>query len=193
MSVISVAIFILLCLGLVIFFYYQNQALKDKISQYMSQSYSPPPVSTEPISPASPSGSPLACTTEAKICPDGSSVGRTGPNCEFAACPASPVISNIKSGQKIVSPLSVKGTVPPGWMFEGTFPLKLLDSKGVVVAQGQAKENIPGSWQLNKETGFTATLTFDPPASGSGKIRLENDNPSGLPENNKKFELPISF
>jgi hypothetical protein len=27
------------------------------------------------------------CTTEAKICPDGSGVGRTGPNCEFAPCP----------------------------------------------------------------------------------------------------------
>lgn len=29
------------------------------------------------------------CTQEAKLCPDGSSVGRTGPNCEFAACPGS--------------------------------------------------------------------------------------------------------
>ena len=29
----------------------------------------------------------VACTMEAKICPDGSSVGRTGPNCEFTACP----------------------------------------------------------------------------------------------------------
>lgn len=28
-----------------------------------------------------------ACTLEAKQCPDGSYVGRTGPNCEFAACP----------------------------------------------------------------------------------------------------------
>ena len=28
-----------------------------------------------------------ACTQEAKVCPDGTSVGRTGPNCEFAACP----------------------------------------------------------------------------------------------------------
>ncbi|MBI5457781.1 PKD domain-containing protein [Candidatus Kaiserbacteria bacterium] len=28
-----------------------------------------------------------ACTMEAKICPDGTAVGRTGPNCEFAACP----------------------------------------------------------------------------------------------------------
>ncbi|SFE98323.1 hypothetical protein SAMN02745121_06366 [Nannocystis exedens] len=28
-----------------------------------------------------------ACTMEAKLCPDGSAVGRTGPNCEFAPCP----------------------------------------------------------------------------------------------------------
>lgn len=30
---------------------------------------------------------PIACTAEAKICPDGSSVGRTGPKCEFTKCP----------------------------------------------------------------------------------------------------------
>jgi len=29
----------------------------------------------------------VACTLEAMICPDGSSVGRTGPNCEFSPCP----------------------------------------------------------------------------------------------------------
>lgn len=32
---------------------------------------------------------PVACTMDAKICPDGSAVGRVGPDCEFAACPAS--------------------------------------------------------------------------------------------------------
>ncbi len=30
-----------------------------------------------------------ACTMEAKLCPDGSAVGRSGPNCEFAPCPTS--------------------------------------------------------------------------------------------------------
>ncbi|MFZ2804468.1 MAG: hypothetical protein WA001_04550 [Patescibacteria group bacterium] len=34
--------------------------------------------------------SPVACTLEAKICPDGSAVGRVGPSCEFAPCPATP-------------------------------------------------------------------------------------------------------
>ncbi len=30
----------------------------------------------------------LICTQEAKVCPDGSTVARTGPNCEFAPCPS---------------------------------------------------------------------------------------------------------
>jgi len=30
---------------------------------------------------------PTACTEEAMECPDGSSVGRAGPECEFEACP----------------------------------------------------------------------------------------------------------
>lgn len=29
----------------------------------------------------------IACTADAKLCPDGSAVGRVGPQCEFAACP----------------------------------------------------------------------------------------------------------
>ena len=33
------------------------------------------------------SNGPVACTEEAKICPDGSAVGRVGPHCEFSECP----------------------------------------------------------------------------------------------------------
>lgn len=32
-------------------------------------------------------GNGIACTQDAKICPDGSAVGRVPPNCEFAPCP----------------------------------------------------------------------------------------------------------
>lgn len=39
----------------------------------------------QPTPPEQPGG--VMCTTEAKICPDGTGVGRTGPNCEFAPCP----------------------------------------------------------------------------------------------------------
>ena len=37
--------------------------------------------------PLRPNPIPVACTQEAKQCPDGSYVSRTGPNCDFASCP----------------------------------------------------------------------------------------------------------
>lgn len=38
--------------------------------------------------PLTPSGSgQVACTQEAKLCPDGTAVGRSGPDCAFAPCP----------------------------------------------------------------------------------------------------------
>jgi len=44
------------------------------------------------------------CTMEAKLCPDGSYVGRTGPKCEFTACPSPSATSTILRtalGQKV--------------------------------------------------------------------------------------------
>lgn len=32
-------------------------------------------------------GGVVACTAEARVCPDGTAVGRTGENCEFEECP----------------------------------------------------------------------------------------------------------
>lgn len=43
-----------------------------------------------PIPAPVPKPGPVACTMEAKQCPDGSYVGRVGPNCEFVACPSPP-------------------------------------------------------------------------------------------------------
>lgn len=39
----------------------------------------------------------VACTLEAKICPDGSAVGRTGPDCDFSACPTVNTNSTVDS------------------------------------------------------------------------------------------------
>lgn len=47
----------------------------------------------------------VVCTQEVKICPDGSSVGRTGPACEFTACPTVQVKDETKASlnQKILN------------------------------------------------------------------------------------------
>jgi hypothetical protein len=49
------------------------------------------------------------CTQDAKLCPDGSYVGREGPNCEFAACP-----SEIQSEDETAA----KGNVETTWKVE---------------------------------------------------------------------------
>jgi hypothetical protein len=41
----------------------------------------------DPPAPIAPPPEGPICTKEAKQCPDGSYVGRTGPQCEFAPCP----------------------------------------------------------------------------------------------------------
>ncbi len=52
------------------------------------------------------------CTADAKMCPDGSFVGRSGPMCEFAQCPSSSTNKTV-FGQKIdlngvsITPLSL--------------------------------------------------------------------------------------
>ncbi len=103
-----------------------------------------------------------------------------------------PTIASPAAGSKIKSPLTITGVVPAGWMFEGVFPIKILDSNQKILVSGQAKEVMPGSWQSGNPVGFTATLTFKE-ASGSGILVLENDNPSGDPANSKTFEVPITF
>ncbi|EKD84788.1 MAG: hypothetical protein ACD_38C00161G0009 [uncultured bacterium] len=54
-------------------------------------------ISSSKLKPPS-SQAPQACTNEAMVCPDGSAVGRVGPNCEFAPCPAG------KTTDKIITP-----------------------------------------------------------------------------------------
>ncbi len=54
--------------------------------------------------PVYPRPSATACTMEAKICPDGSAVGRTGPNCEFSPCPTSVTTSTTQPSFSFPTP-----------------------------------------------------------------------------------------
>lgn len=70
---------------------------------------------TRPIIVGSPNiNQPIACTQEAKLCPDGSSVGRTGPQCQFAACPTvtAPGVKPLSSAQGISGTVLLGPTCP---------------------------------------------------------------------------------
>ena len=53
----------------------------------------------------------VVCTMEAKLCPDGSYVGRSGPKCEFAACPGGATSTGI-IGTVITASSTLSSTTP---------------------------------------------------------------------------------
>ena len=112
---------------------------------------------------------------------------------EYSENKEGPVVTVPGKHTKVTSPVIIKGTVPPGWMFEGVFPIKIVEYESGVLVQGLATEVIPGSWQSGQPVEFQASLDLPERAIGGGTIILENDNPSGLPENAKSFQIPILF
>lgn len=91
-----------------------------------------------------------ACTMEAKICPDGSAVGRTGPNCEFAACPKIKGLTYINDeyGFELILPESWKGYTTEKQIWEG----RIVDTgeqkySGPIVLIKNPKTTLEQMWQ----------------------------------------------
>ncbi len=91
----------------------------------------------------------------------------------------------------VVSPLSFFGQARGNWFFEGSFPAHVEDGKGNVFGGGTAKAN--GEWATDALVSFSGTIVFSAPDMERGVLVFEKDNPSGLPENAARFEVPIRF
>lgn len=98
-----------------------------------------------------------------------------------------------KLNSEISSPLEVLGTVNGnGWIgFEGQVgTIKLIDNEGKELAFGILQAT--GDW-MKSSINFKATLEFISLYEGEGKLIFINENPSGLPENNREFILPVKI
>lgn len=95
------------------------------------------------------------------------------------------------SGSSVASPIVVMGEVPGSWSFEASFPVKLLDAKGNIVAQAPAQ--LLGDWMTDKPVPFTAKLTYTSALSGEGTLLLQKDNPSGLEANDDSASMPLKL
>ena len=151
----------------------------------------------------------VMCTMDARQCPDGSFVGRTGPKCEFV-CPESAtdtVPADYRNEVTITKPIAnsvlgtstiVTGTALGSWYFEGSFGVELLDANGSQIAVSPAVAE--GDWMTASAVPFSAKLAFSNPYKSGvpdkmkgGTLVLRNDNPSGLPENDKFISIPRSW
>lgn len=94
-------------------------------------------------------------------------------------------------GTTITSPLAVGGEARGSWFFEASFPVRLLDANGDVLAQSIAET--PFDWMTEDFVTFRANLAFNQPVTETGTLVLQRDNPSNLPENAAEVRIPVRF
>jgi len=94
--------------------------------------------------------------------------------------------------QQIQSPLVILGEARGPWFFEAVFPVKLVDENDNILGSGLATAE--SEWTTENFVPFKATLNFLPKSTTTkGFLLLNNDNPSGLPENDRQLRIPVTL
>jgi hypothetical protein len=101
------------------------------------------------------------------------------------------IVTSPKPNQCVTSSLTVQGKATGSWFFEATFPISLVDTEGNQLATSKATAK--GEWTTPKLVPFEGKLDFTVTKATKAKLVLQNDNPSGLPENAKKKEIPVTL
>ena len=90
----------------------------------------------------------VACTEEAKICPDGSSVGRAGPDCNFAPCPS--ISINNDNSETFSGQIT---DIIYGCHYDNLCIVVIDNNQQVIVGQGEGPEQIDkGSSDIDLNT-----------------------------------------
>ena len=105
-------------------------------------------------------------------------------------------LKNFKSGQQIVSPLELSGTVPNFWQFEASFPIKIVTKDGTVLHSHYGTADWIGEDGMPIEgvVEFTSTLEFDVSdvnIPSEGFLRLERDQVTDEVDSEDFVLIPI--
>ena len=101
------------------------------------------------------------------------------------------VIYQPSKNAKISSPLEIRGKARGSWYFEGQFPFELVTQDNKIIVQGTAKAD--ADWMTEEFVPFSAEVKFETGDSEEGSLIFRRSNPSGLPENDKFYRLPVYF
>ncbi|HWS48489.1 MAG TPA: hypothetical protein VN174_00380 [Candidatus Methanoperedens sp.] len=101
------------------------------------------------------------------------------------------IILSPNISKPLTSPLKLIGLIDKSWVFEGSFPIELLDNQNKSLFKSTASAP---NWleEESKYTSFMAVFNFVT-YSPSGFVQVKNSNPSGLPENDKRVTIPVTF
>lgn len=101
------------------------------------------------------------------------------------------VVDQPVADQLATSPLTISGQARGYWYFEASFPVKLLDANGKLLAIKPAQAI--GEWMTENFVPFSIELEFEDPATDTGVLVLEKDNPSDLPESADEIRIAVRF
>ena len=98
---------------------------------------------------------------------------------------------SVPPGQKVSGKIAATGSIQNSYFFEATLVVKILDANKNVLKEdfGTATTD----WTNAGPVSFATSLDFSGISPGNGFIRLENDNPSGNPANDKYVDIPVVF
>lgn len=125
--------------------------------------------------------------TEPRECtmPDGTSFE------EEQAAEPEVVVTAPEYGGLATSPLTVTGKAKGFWFFEANIPVTLKDQNGKILAQKGFMTS--DDWMTEEYVNFSGTLEFATPETEFGVLIISKDNPSGDPERDASFAVPVRF
>ncbi len=86
---------------------------------------------------------------------------------------------------------SVIGKARGTWYFEASFPVKVLDKNGKILFQGPAQAQ--SDWMTQDFVKFKIDVKVPQSYIGPATLVLENDNPSGLTENERSISFKFTI
>lgn len=101
------------------------------------------------------------------------------------------IVDSPQPEQIITSPLLIEGQARGTWFFEASFPVRLLDADGNIIAEYYAQTE--EEWMTEEFISFSSRLEFVAPATDTGTLVLIKDNPSDIREYDAQLEIPIRF
>ena len=99
------------------------------------------------------------------------------------------LVSQPTPGSTVPHSFAVSGSARGGWYFEASFPIQILDKDGNELFQAPVQAQ--GDWMTADFVPFGVSVSIPNEYSGRATIILKNDNPSGLPENERSVSIPV--
>jgi hypothetical protein len=102
------------------------------------------------------------------------------------------IVENPKPEDQVGNPMIVSGMARGYWFFEATAPVVVTNWNGLIIGEGYMTAE--DEWMTEEFVPFSGTINYTLPEdsySKKGIVIFQRSNPSGLPENDRAYEMSV--